>query len=82
MIAVYILFSEKDKRTYVGSTNDIDRRITEHLNGLVLSTKHRLPVRLIYFEEFSDLSTARKKEKYYKSCAGRKKLKLIMDKLI
>ena len=78
-IGVYILFSEKDKKTYVGSTNDIDRRLFEHRNGKVTSTKNRLPLKLLSFEEFTNLSEARKKEHYYKSCSGRKKMKLLFN---
>jgi len=79
---IYILYSLKDKRTYVGSTDNLERRFFEHKAGLVKSTKNRLPVKLIYFEKFSSIDQARKREHYYKSCAGRKKLKLILDKII
>jgi len=75
---VYILFSLKDNRTYTGSTNDLQRRLLEHQLGKVKATKNRLPLKLIYCEKFNTLEEARKKEHYYKSCSGRKKLKLIL----
>ncbi|PIP27935.1 MAG: excinuclease ABC subunit C [Candidatus Moranbacteria bacterium CG23_combo_of_CG06-09_8_20_14_all_35_22] len=71
----YLLFSFKDKKTYSGSTDDLTRRFDQHKKGKVDSTKNRLPVKIIYFEEYKTLEEARYIEKYYKSCAGRKKLK-------
>ena len=79
---IYILYSFKDKKTYVGSTDNLERRLLEHNNGKVAATRSRLPVKLIYFEKFCTIDEARKKEHYYKSCAGRKKLKLILKSLI
>lgn len=78
---VYILKSKKDNRTYTGSTDNIERRLSQHQKGQVTSTKNRLPVELIYSEQFSSLEEARKKEKYYKSCSGRKVLKNIFKNL-
>jgi len=75
---VYVLQSVKDKRTYVGSTSDLERRLLQHGQGLVRSTRNRRPLRLIYKEELSSLFEARVKEKYYKSCSGRKKLAIIL----
>lgn len=79
---VYVLFSLKNKRTYVGSTDNLERRFNEHSNGEVNSTKNRLPLKIVYFEETENLDSARKKEHYYKTCAGRKKLKIILSKII
>lgn len=82
MWKIYILLSLKDNKTYTGSTNSIDRRICEHSAGFVTATKNRLPIKLIYAEDAIDEISARKKEKYYKSCAGRKKLKIILKDII
>ncbi len=79
---VYVLLSEKDFRTYVGSTNNLDRRLQEHELGKVVSTRHRQPTKLIYFEETKDIAEARKLERYYKSGAGRSKLKKMLDDVI
>ncbi|HBI17619.1 MAG TPA: endonuclease [Candidatus Moranbacteria bacterium] len=79
---VYILLSLKDGKTYVGSTDDLIKRLREHQRGLVKSTKNRLPIRLLLEMKFKTLEEARYMEKYYKSSAGRKKLKLLLkDKL-
>ncbi len=76
----YVLLSEKDNRTYVGSTNDFERRLNEHQNGKVISTKHRTPFKVLFTEEFETLREARKRELYYKSGAGRRKLKQFFEK--
>ena len=78
---VYVLLSLKDKRSYVGSTNALLKRIDEHNRGLVRSTKSRIPFKLVYKEEYDTEQEARKKEKYYKTAAGRRKLKQIFDNL-
>jgi putative endonuclease len=43
---VYILISAIDSNLYVGSTNDIARRLAEHNSGKVDSTRNRTPLRL------------------------------------
>jgi len=43
MFYVYILQSQKDGNLYIGRTNDLDRRLKEHQNGRVSSTKSRRP---------------------------------------
>lgn len=72
---VYVLFSLKDHRTYVGSTNNFERRLKQHNSGQVKSTKLRGPFKLLFTETFDTLSEARKRENWYKSGAGRRKLK-------
>lgn len=75
----YFLLSLKDKKTYTGSTNNIQRRLREHNLGKVKATKNRIPLKLIYFEKFNTKKEARLREKYYKTCAGRKKMKKIFN---
>lgn len=72
MAFVYILLSQKFKKTYTGSTTDLDRRIKEHNAGNHVFTKRYIPWKIIYKEEYPTLIEARKREKYLKSCAGRK----------
>ena len=75
MASVYILKSLKDNRTYVGSTNNFERRLAKHNAGRVTSTKHRIPFKILFTEEFETSREAKQKELYYKSGAGRRKLK-------
>jgi putative endonuclease len=75
---VYILISQKDNNFYIGFTNDLERRIKQHNNGQVASTKPRRPFKLFHLEGFATKEEAVKKEKYYKSGLGREKLKSMM----
>jgi putative endonuclease len=59
---------------YTGSTDNLNRRINEHNQAKVNATKHRLPLLLIYTWTVCNLIEARRREKYLKTCAGRKKL--------
>lgn len=68
----YVLISERDKKFYVGFTKDLKKRVNEHKEGLVTSTKHRRPFKLVYFEACLDKSDAVKREKYFKSGYGRR----------
>jgi len=59
---VYILKSKKDSDLYIGSTNDLRRRLKEHNSGLVFSTKFRKPFELVYYEAYKAEKDARKRE--------------------
>ncbi|MEZ4804745.1 MAG: GIY-YIG nuclease family protein [Bacteroidia bacterium] len=76
---VYVLFSEVDKQIYVGYTKDIQKRINEHTNGRVKSTKHRRPLRLIFLEYFFFMEDAKYRELYFKSSKGKRMLKLMLS---
>ena len=62
MFYVYIIKSKKDSNFYIGSTNDLRRRMKEHNTGVVLSTKSRKPFGLIYYEAYKSEKDARKRE--------------------
>jgi len=79
MAFVYILLSDKKNKTYTGSTTDLNRRLMEHNSGKSFFTKRYAPWKLFYKEEYPDLSEARKREKYFKTCAGRKFIKKLFD---
>lgn len=70
MICVYLLKSLKDNKKYIGSTNNLERRLKEHINGNVRSTKNRIPFILIYKEEYQIESQARLREKFFKTHKG------------
>ncbi|MFH1182778.1 MAG: GIY-YIG nuclease family protein [Candidatus Moraniibacteriota bacterium] len=78
---VYILQSQKDKRTYVGYTNNLKRRLAEHNNGRVQSTKNRKPFIILFTEKFLTSREAKKRELYWKSGAGRRNLNKIFQKI-
>ena len=72
---VYILQSEKDNNFYVGYTKDIRKRIEEHCNGRVPSTKKRLPLKLVYWEGCLNQEDAITREKYLKTAWGKRYIK-------
>lgn len=75
---VYILFSLKDGKLYIGFTNNLRHRLTLHANGKVDATKNRLPVKLIHYEYFINEKDAKAREKFLKSGYGRKQFKEIL----
>ena len=78
---VYILQSFKDKKTYIGSTNNLERRLQEHNAGKVRSTQHRRPFQLLFMEERPSAQDAKQRELWWKSGAGRRKLKTIFKNI-
>jgi len=78
---VYILISQKDNKHYTGFTNDLTRRLKEHEQGIVKSTKNRRPLKLIYTESYPVKEEATKREKFFKSGKGREDLKKILNTL-
>ena len=80
MYYTYILISKSGKRTYTGSTSNLQRRIIEHNRGKVKSSKHFRPYDLLQVEEFNTQKEAKEKELFYKSTIGRRKLRQIIEK--
>ena len=63
---VYILYSSKRERYYVGHTQDFESRLVRHNMGLVKSTKGGKPwikVRIIHAESRSEAMRLEKKIK-------------------
>jgi putative endonuclease len=58
----YILFSEKLGKYYIGSTDDLDRRLTEHNRGKTTFTRTGVPWVLVYREDFGSKAEAYKRE--------------------
>lgn len=77
---VYILKCS-DNTLYTGWTNNLDKRIKTHLEGKGAKyTRARLPVEIVYFEEFDDKIKAMKREYEIKKLNRVEKLKLISNK--
>ncbi|MCX6702579.1 MAG: GIY-YIG nuclease family protein [Candidatus Wolfebacteria bacterium] len=64
---VYILKSLVNGDLYVGSTENIDRRVELHNSGKVKSTKGYKPWKLLECQEFVSRSEAVRKEKFLKT---------------
>ena len=75
---VYILKCS-DNTLYTGWTNNLEKRLKVHQSGKGAKyTRGRLPVELLYFEEFEEKSDALKREIGIKKLSKEKKLKLVM----
>ena len=70
MYYVYMLKSEKDGSLYVGYTNDLKRRLVEHNDKRNVSTKHKAPFQLVYYEAYKARADARHREDMLKHFAG------------
>jgi len=73
---VYVIKSLKNERLYVGSTNDIKRRLKEHNDGVGGKyTKNNRPFKLVFYEAFLNKKDAMKDELFFKTGYGREVLK-------
>ena len=70
LFSVYILLSLKDKKLYVGQTDNFERRIKEHNSGKVCSTKNRRPLVILHKERYSNRAIAMRRELFLKSLYG------------
>lgn len=79
---VYVLLSEKDNQFYTGYTSNLRERLKLHEEGKVISTKNRLPIKLIYFEGCLNQQDATRREKYLKSGNGKIYLRNRLNKFL
>lgn len=63
---------------YVGSTNDLQRRLQEHTYGKVQSTKNKRPIVLLYHKSYETIQEARQKEMSLKKSKSRKMIESFM----
>ena len=76
---VYIL-TNRSKTLYIGVTNNLERRVWEHKNGVGSEFARRYKIdRLVYFERFGDIRGAIDREKYLKGLLRIKKIALIVS---
>ncbi len=72
---IYILFSSKDYKLYIGYTENLKTRLGEHFHGRVIATKNRRPLILIHYEALTNKQDAKVRERFLKSGFGRSQLK-------
>lgn len=75
---VYILASLSHS-LYIGVTNDLHRRVSEHKEGLfpcAHTSRYRID-RLVHFEHFEDISNAIAREKQLKGLLRKRKVELV-----
>jgi len=79
MYWLYILANKVTDRYYVGSTDNLDRRLKQHKAGKVRTTKILGPMEIVYTEEYNSLLEARQREKKLKSYKSKKYLKWLIS---
>ena len=72
---IYVLQSLKDKQFYVGYSNNLKKRVKDHNEGKVYSTKFRRPLKLIYYEACLNQQDTTKREKYLKTAWEKRYIK-------
>ena len=55
---------------YIGYTNNLNRRLKEHINGESEYTKHKRPIKLVYYEAYASEKDARERERKLKQFKG------------
>ncbi len=78
MFYVYIIYSKKYKRLYIGQNTNVKRRFIEHNNGKVRSTKAYVPYEIVYEEKHETRLAARRREEYFKTTSGRRVVKNLL----
>ena len=75
----YILYSELRDRYYIGSTENIERRLERHNQGATKSTKSGRPWKVVYNEEYQTKSEAIKRELYIKRMKSRSYIESLIN---
>jgi putative endonuclease len=76
----FYVLSCKDLTLYTGVTTDVDRRVKEHnAKKGAKYTRGRTPVRLFYYREMKDRSSAQKLENAFKKLSRSKKLERLCE---
>lgn len=79
MFIVYILKNKTTGRHYIGSTNNLLRRLSEHNRGHTKSIRWQTGIwEAIYTEEYNILLEARRREKQIKSYKGGNSFKKLL----
>ena len=70
-----------DQTYYTGSTWHLEQRVEEHNAGVGANyTRKKLPVNLVYFEEYNRIEDAFNREKQVQGWVKKKKIALIEGK--
>ncbi|MFA6082460.1 MAG: GIY-YIG nuclease family protein [Patescibacteria group bacterium] len=74
MYYVYFLM-QNDSHIYTGSASDLKRRVGQHNQGGVTSTKFKRPLTLIGYECYALKTDAQRRERFLKTTEGKRLLK-------
>jgi putative endonuclease len=76
---VYILFSKSADRYYTGYCSDLSKRLQKHNSGSNSSTRPYIPWELVYYEEYTDKTTAIRRENEIKRMKSRKYIEKLIN---
>lgn len=75
MFYTYILLSKIADKTYTGHTDNLEKRLKEHNLGRSTFSRRYRPWKVLYKEIYNTEDKAIRREKYFKSAAGRRFIK-------
>ena len=75
MFYAYVIKRLNHDFYYKGHCENLEERLKQHNSGMTASIRPYIPFELVYVEEFNSREEAVKREKYFKSSAGRRFLK-------
>ena len=75
MYYAYIIKGLNNDFYYKGHCEDLEKRLLQHNAGMTESIKMYRPFAIVYSETFETREEAIRREKYFKSAAGRRYLK-------
>lgn len=75
----YVIKSIGHDYVYKGHCENLDVRLSQHNAGMTASIKKYVPFKVVYSEQFETREEAINRETYFKSAAGRRFLRRIID---
>ena len=75
---VYILHNPTKNFIYIGYSEDLKQRLISHNKGENKSTKSYIPLELIHYEAYRNITDAKRREKYLKGNKGKTTLKTML----
>lgn len=78
MFYTYVIKSVNRDFLYKGHCENLEDRLKEHNSGMTVSIRPFIPLVLVDKEEFHTRQEAIRREKYFKTAAGRRFLKKVM----
>ena len=80
MFCVYILQSIKNGKLYIGHTENLQDRFTDHNNGYSKYTQSGIPWKIVHVEEFDNRAEAMEREREVKRMKSRKYILKLIQK--
>ena len=76
MFFAYVIKSIDNDYYYKGHCENLKERLAQHNSGMTESIRPYIPFKLVYYEVLETRQKAIEREKYFKTSAGRRFLKL------